>query len=330
MKAATYARYGRPEDVLRIADAPKPAPGEDEVLVRIAAAAVNFLDVNLMRGKPRLARLAFGWPTPKVTRPGIDCAGVVEAVGTQVTRFAPGDAVFGACRGSFAEYGCTTEARLATKPEALSFAEAAALPTAGLTALQGLRDRGRVGPGQKVLVNGAGGGIGTFAIQIARAFGAEVTAVCSPSKVGLVRSLGATRVIDYTKEDFTRTARGFDILFDVAASASFRRYRRVLKPGGIVVAAGMMAGGGEPGTWWLVRCAGRMLTGALMSKWMDEKYAFFMARPSADDLGWLAAQVAGGAIRPVIERRYSLEESVQAMRHVANGHAAGKVIVEIG
>jgi NADPH:quinone reductase-like Zn-dependent oxidoreductase len=329
MKAATYESYGAPEDVLRVVDVPRPEPGEDEVLVRIAAASVNYLDVNLMRGKPRLARLAFGWPRPKVTRPGVDFAGTVEAVGARVSRFAPGDEVFGACRGSFAEYGCTTEARIAAKPATISFAEAAAIPVAGLTALQGLRDHGRVGPGQKVLVNGAGGGIGTFAIQIARVLGAEVTAVCSAAKAELARSLGAVRAIDYAKEDFTRTARGLDVLFDVAASHSFRRYRRVLKPGGIVVAAGMVSGGGEPGTLQLIGFARHMLAAFLTSKVTAEKFAIFMAKAGTDDLAWLAGQAAAGTIRPVIDRSYKLEDAALAMRHVAGGHAAGKVIVEI-
>ena len=329
MKAAAYDRYGAPEDVIRIVDVPRPEPAEDEVLVRIVAASVNYVDVGLMRGRPKLVRLAFGWPRPRITRPGFDFAGTVEAVGDRVSRFAPGDAVFGTCPGAFAKYGCTTEQRLAAKPAGVSFAEAAALPVAGLTALQGLRDRGRVAAGQKVLVNGAGGGIGTFAVQIARAFGAEVTAVCSTSKVELVRSLGASRVIDYTKEDFTETARGFDVIFDVAASASFGRCRRVLKRGGIHVAAGLTAGGYAPGTLWLLGFAARTIGSLLVSRWTSASFAMVMTRPVPEDLAALADMVATGKVKPVIERRYKLEETAQAMRHLAGGHAAGKVIVEI-
>lgn len=329
MKAATYDRYGAPEAVVRIADVPRPEPAPDEVLIRVAAASVNYVDVQFVRGRPKIVRLALGWPGPKVERVGMDVAGTVEAVGERVTRFAPGDAVFGTCRGAFADYVCTTERRLAAKPASVGFAEAASLPIAGLTALQGLRDRGGIGPGQKVLVIGAGGGIGTFAVQIARAHGAEVTAVCSGSKAELVRSLGASRVIDYAKEDFTETARGFDLVLDIAG-VSFGRTRRVLKPGGILAPAGLIGAGYEPGTLWLIGFFARVLGSALTSRWRTTRFAMVSARARPEDLATLAGMVAAGQVKPAITRRYRLDEAAEAMRHLAGGHAAGKLIVEIG
>jgi NADPH:quinone reductase-like Zn-dependent oxidoreductase len=261
VKAIVYHRYGRPLDVLRVEEVEQPVPGPGEALIRVRAAAANALDIHFMRGKPRIARLMMGLRHPKLNRPGADVAGVVEAVGEGCT-LKPGDAVFGICRGAFAEYACIKEDKLAPKPPTLSFEEAASLPVAGLTALQGLRDKGRLGRGETVLVNGAGGGIGIFAIQIARALGAEaVTAVCSRGKGNLVRSLGADRVLDYAEEDFTAGPERYDMIFDVASPHGFARNRRALRPGGRVVAAGMTAGGGEPSLRWMLRHIGRLVWG---------------------------------------------------------------------
>ncbi len=242
MKAVTYTEYGSP-DVLHFTELEKPTPNDHEVLIRIRAASVNPLDWHFMRGEPFIVRMmAGGLLKPKVTRLGVDVAGQVEAVGRNVTQFKPGDEVFGACRGAFAEYACATEAKLALKPANISFEEAAAVPVAAITALQGLRDKGRIRRGQKVVVDGASGGVGTFAVQIAKSFGAEVTAVCSTRNVDTARSIGADHVIDYTREDFTRSGQRYDLIMGANAYHSIFDYRRALSQDGIYVGAG---GGGE-------------------------------------------------------------------------------------
>jgi NADPH:quinone reductase-like Zn-dependent oxidoreductase len=328
VKAIVYHHYGRPLDVLRLEEVEKPVPGPGEALIRVRAAAGNALDIHFMRGKPRVARLMMGLRRPKLSRPGVDVAGVVEAVG-EGTTLKPGDAVFGICRGAFAEYACIKEDKLAPKPAALSFEEAASLPVAGLTALQGLRDKGRLERGETVLVNGAGGGIGSFAIQIARALGAEVSAVCSRGKSNLVRSLGADRVLDYAEEDFTAGPERYDMVFDIASPHGFARNRRALKRGGRIVCAGMTAGGGEPSLRFMLRHFRRLIWGMAVSKFSSEKLVAFVAKGTREDLATLADWAADGAIRPVVDVRHGLEQVPQALADLAAGHATGKIVVSL-
>jgi NADPH:quinone reductase-like Zn-dependent oxidoreductase len=328
MKAIVYHRYGRPLDVLHVEEVEKPVPGPGEALIRVRAAAANALDIHFMRGKPRIARLMMGLREPKLTRPGVDVAGIVEAVGEGVA-LKPGDAVFGICRGAFAEYACIKADKLAPKPPALSFEEAASLPVAGLTALQGLRDKGGLRSGETVLVNGAGGGIGTFAIQIARALGAEVIAVCSRGKGNLVRSLGADQVLDYAEEDFTAGGRRYDMIFDVASPHGFARNRRALRPGGRIVCAGMTAGGGEPSLRFMLRHFGRLAWGMARSRVSREKLVVYVAKGNSEDLATLAEWAANGTIRPVVDVRHGLEQVPQALADLAAGHATGKIVVSL-
>jgi NADPH:quinone reductase-like Zn-dependent oxidoreductase len=317
MRAIEYTEYGPPE-VLRFTEVAKPVPRDDEVLVRIRAASLNALDWRLMRGKPVPVRLMIGGlRKPTLTRPGADVAGEVEAVGRSVTRFKPGDEVFGACRGAFAEYVCADEDKLALKPANKSFEEAAAVPVAAITALQGLRDKGRIQPGQKVLVDGASGGVGTFAVQIAKSFGAEVTAVCSTRNVETARSMGADHVVDYTREDFTRSGQRYDLILAANAHRSIFDYRRALSRNGIYV----MAGGG--GTQTLQG----MLLGPLLSLMGSRKMRFFMASVNKEDLAVLGDLLAAGKIVPVIDRRYPLREVPAAIRYLEEGHARGKVVI---
>ena len=324
MRAIVYRAYGS-ADVLALEEVEKPAPGDGEVLIRVRAASVNPLDAHFMRGKPYIARIAMGLTRPKRTRPGVDVAGEVEAVGAGVTRFRPGDAVFGACRGgAFADFVWAPEARLAAKGPGLTFEQAASLPVAGLTALQGLRDKGGIQPGRKVLINGASGGIGTFAVQIAKTYGAEVTGVCSTGNMDLVRSIGADRVIDYTKEDFTRSGEGYDLILDAVGNLWFSACRRVLTPNGILVAAG---GGVGPHGPRLGPLAARLLTGLLRSRFTKQKLIVLMGKIDAEGLATLAALVESGKIVPVLDVRHGLGEVREAMRYVAGGHARGKVIV---
>jgi len=324
MKAIVYRRYGQPE-VLELAEVEKPVPADDEVLIRIRAAALNPLDGHLMRGRPYAARLASGLRRPKHSRPGVDVAGEVEAVGRDVSRFGPGDKVFGACRGALAEYGCANETKLAAKPESISFEEAAAVPVAGLTALQGLRDRGRLAEGEKVLVNGAAGGIGTFAVQIAKAMGAEVTGVCSTANVELVRSLGADHVVDYTQDDFTRGDRRYDLIFDLIGNRRFAESRRVMTADGRLVAAG---GGGAQGER-IFRHLGALASQAALSVFRRQKVLFFLARSNAADLGALAALIEAGKVKPVVGRTYALAQGAEALRLLVGGHARGKIVISV-
>ena len=325
VKAAEYKRYG-PPSVLEVVEVAAPVPGDDEVLIAVRAASVNPLDVHFMRGRPWPVRLAMGLRRPKRTRPGVDLAGIVEATGRNVTQFKRGDAVFGSCRGgAFAERVCAGEDKLAAKPDSLSFEQAAALPVAGLTALQGLRDKGRLQPGQRVLINGAGGGIGTFAVQIAKAFGAEVTAVCGADKLSLVRGLGADRTIDYRTEDFSQRGERFDLIFDAVGNLWFPACRRILSSGGILVAAG----GGGPGPPRLGRLAARMLTGLLWSLLSRRKFVVLMAKLRAEDLTRLAALVETGKLTPVLDVRQGLEALPDALRQVQSGHARGKLVISL-
>jgi NADPH:quinone reductase-like Zn-dependent oxidoreductase len=320
MKAIVYRDFGSP-DVLHLEEVPIPVPADNQVLVRVRAAAANPLDWRLMRGGAFLFRLLLGLRKPK--RPGVDVAGEVEAVGARVTRFRPGDAVFGCARGSFAEYALARENALALKPQDVSFEEAAAIPIAGLTALQGLRDRGRLQRGQRLLINGAAGGVGTFAVQIAKSFGAEVTGVCSTRNLDLVRSLGADRVIDYTREDFTRSPDRYDLIFDCVGNHSFAVARRILQPSGLKVGIAPPHGG-------LLRITAGMLQGWLLSLLGNRKFVFFMAKARDSDLTTLAELLASGAVRPVLDRTVKgLAAVPEAIRYLEQGHARGKVVISV-
>lgn len=321
MKAIVYRNYGSP-DVLRCEDVAKPTPGQDEVLVRVRAAALNPLDCHLIRGA-YLMRPMTGLRRPRMTRSGADFAGEVEAVGGNVTRFQPGDEVFGAVRGAFAEYVCAPESRLAKKPANLSFEQAAAVPVAGLSALQGLRDKGRIQAGQKVLINGAAGGVGTFAVQIARSFGATVTGVCSTVNVELVRSIGADRVVDYTRNDFTQSGERYDLMLDCVGNRSMSACRRVLTPRGTFVVVGM-----KPGSRGMGLIA--HLLDVLLSSWfVSQNIVFFLASVNPGDLVLLTELIEKNELTPVIDRRYSLDEVPEAFRYLNKGHARGKVVIDL-
>jgi len=317
MKAIIYTEYG-PSDVLQFTEVTKPTPKDDEVLIRIRAASVNPLDWRLMSGRPLLVRFMIGGlRKPKVTRPGVDAAGQVEAVGRNITQFKPGDDVFGSCRGAFAEYGCTSERALVMKPANVTFEQAASVPVAAITALQGLRDKGCIQRGRKVLVDGASGGVGTFAVQIAKSFGAEVTAVCSTKNVDTARSIGADQVIDYTREDFTQSGQRYDLIIAANAYHSIFDYRRALSQDGIYV----MAGGGWP------QILQAMLLGPLLSLIGSKKMCFFIAKLNKTDLVLLRDFLEAGTIVPVIDRRYTLSDAAEALRYLAEGHARGKVVI---
>jgi len=320
MKAIVHSEYGSP-DVLRLVEVAKPAPKDDEVLIRIRAASVNALDWHMMRGRPLLARpMMGGVRKPKVTRPGVDVAGEVEAVGAKVTEFKPGDEVFGACQGAFAEYVCAVEDGLTLKPANVSFEQAAAVPAAAITALQGLRDQGRIQSGQKVLVDGASGGVGTFAVQIAKSSGTEVTAVCSTRNVDTARSMGADEVIDYTREDFTRSGKRYDLIIAANAYHSIFDYRRALSPDGVYV---MVGGGG-------MQLLQGMLLGPALSLFGSRKMRFFVAKIVKKDLAFLKELLEARKIVPVIDRRYPLSGAADAIRYLEEGHARGKVIITMG
>jgi len=318
MKAIVATRYGSP-DVIRFEEIAKPAPTDNEVLIKICAASVNPFDRNVLKGKPFFVRLMMGGLfTPKHTVLGCDIAGHVEAVGKDVTQFHPGDSVFGATlMGGFAEYACTVECRLALKPANLSFEQAAAVPVAAITALQGLRDKGRIRPGQQVLVDGASGGVGTFAVQIAKFFGAEVTAVCSTRNMERARSLGADHVIDYTCEDFTHSGQRYDLIFAVNAYHTVLDYRRVLCRGGVFV----MAGG-------VLALYAQVLTVAPLLSWMgNKKFYSYIAKINKKDMEFLKELLESGQVVPIIDRRYPLSDTADAIRYLDEGHAQGKVII---
>ena len=317
MKAIVYTQYG-PPDVLQFIEVAKPTPKDDEVLIRIRAASVNPLDWRLLRGKPWFARfLIGGLRKPKVTRPGVDVAGQIEAVGRNVKQFKPGDEVFGAGRGAFAEYVCTVEDKLALKPTNLSIEGAAAVPVAAISALQGLRDKGRIQQGQKVLVDGAGGGVGTFAVQIAKSFGAEVTAVCSTRNLDTARSIGADHVIDYTREDFTKSGQRYDLILAANAYHSIFDYWRALSPNGIYV---MVGGGGA-------QILQALLLGPILSLMGSKKTSFIMAKIDKKDLVLLKDLLETGKLVPIIDRRYPLSDVAEAFRYLEEGHARGKVVI---
>ncbi len=323
MKAIRYCEYGSP-DVVKLDEVEKPVPEDNQVLIKVRAASLNALDAYMIRDA-WLNRVIFGLRKPRDTRLGRDVAGRVEAVGKNVTQFKPGDEVFGVCRGALAEYACPSERSLVIKPPNVSFEQAASLPLAGLTALQGLR-QGKIQPGQKVLINGATGGVGTFAVQIAKSFGAEVTAVCSTRNVDLVRSIGADHLIDYTKEDFTKSDQRYDVIFDNVCNHSFAERRRVLNPKGICVLAGM-GGAGVKGGEAIGRIASNIFTARGLSSFTDQKFAQYMTKMSKDDLIMLGELIQAGKVRPVIDRRYKLSEAREALRYLNEGHARGKIII---
>jgi NADPH:quinone reductase-like Zn-dependent oxidoreductase len=323
MKAIRYCEYGSP-DIVKLDEVEKPVPDVNQVLIKVRAASLNALDAYMVRDA-WLNRLIFGLRKPRDTRLGRDVAGVVEAVGKNVTQFKPGDEVFGICRGSLAEYTVTPERALVIKPPNVSFEEAASVPLAGLTALQGLR-KGKIQPGQKVLINGATGGVGTFAVQIAKSLGAEVTAVCSTRNVDLVQSIGADHVIDYTKEDFTRSDQRYDVIFDNVCNHSFSERRRVLNPKGICALAGMGGAGVKEGQA-LGRIAGNLFIARGLSSFTNQKFAQYMTKMSKPDLMLLGELIQAGKVRPVIERTYKLNDAPEAIRQFDAGHARGKVVI---
>lgn len=322
MKAIVQDAYGSP-NVLKLADINKPGPGDNEVLVRVHAAGVDRGVWHLMTGLPYLARLAFGFRAPKTPVPGMDLAGVVEAVGKNVSRFEPGDEVFGIGKGTFAEYALAREEKLAHKPASLTFEQAAVLAISGLTALQGLRDHGRVEAGQKVLIVGASGGVGTYAVQIAKAFGAHVTGVCSTAKVEMVRSIGADHVIDYTREDFADGSRRWDVILDIGGSLPLSRLRRALTPRGTLVLVG-----GEGGGRWLGVVA-RLLRARLLSPFVGQDLRTFLSSENHEDMLVLAELAESGKLAPVIDRTYPLAEAPEAIRYLEEGHVRGKVVITL-
>ena len=324
MKAIVHCEYGGPE-VLTLADVEKPTPADNQVLVKVRAASVNPLDLTI-RGLWLLRPLS-GLRKPKDTRVGVDYAGTVEAVGKNVTQFKPGDEVFGGKNGAIAEYVCVLADRsVVLKPANMTFEQAAAVPVAAITALQGLRDKGKIQPGQKVLVNGASGGVGTFAVQIAKSFGTEVTGVCSTHNVDLVRSIGADHVIDYTKEDFTKADQRYDLIYDLVGNHSFSERRRILNQNGICVMAGVGGAGWHDGI--AMRLAGE-LNAYVRSRFVSQKFIAYIAQFNKQDMTLLADLMQSGKITPVIDRTYKLNQTADALRYLEQGHARGKVVINL-
>ena len=324
MKAILSCEYGA--ENLKLQEIEKPTPADNEVLVRVRAASVNPVDGHLIRGG-WLMRPMSGMRKPKNTRFGTDFAGTVEAIGKNVTSFKPGDEVFGAKDGAVAEYICVKADRaIVMKPSNITFEQAGSVGVAGITALQGLRDKGRIQAGQKVLINGASGGVGTFAIQIAKAFGAEVTAVCSTRNVDLVKSIGADHVIDYTKQDFIETDQRYDMIYDLVGNHGFSERRKILKPNGICVLAGIGGAGAHPET--MGRIVGNFWN-AFRSNFSKEKFVFYIAKLTKGDFGVLRDLMQSGKVSPVIDRTYKLEQTADAVRYMEEGHARGKVVVRI-
>ena len=319
MKAIVYTKYGSP-DVLHLEEVEKPTPKDDEVLIKIHAASVNAYDWHFLTADIFLIRLmGGGLLKPKNTRLGADIAGRVEAVGRNTKQFQPGEEVFGMVKGGFAEYTCAAESALALKPVNSSFDEAATVPMAAVTALQGLRDEGQIQAGQKVLINGASGGVGTFAVQIAKSFGAEVTAVCSTRNLDQARSIGADHVIDYTKEDFTKNGQQYDLVFAANGYHSLSAYKRALAPKGIYI----MAGGS------MAQIFQSMLLGSMMSETGGKKMGGVSAKASQKDLVFLKELLEAGKVVPIIDRRYTLSEAAEALRYLGEGHARGKVVITV-
>jgi len=317
MRAITQDRYGSAE-VLEIEDIDNPTIADDGVLVKVEAASLNPLDWHFMRGKPFLVRMTMGLRAPKHRVRGVDLAGTVEAVGEDVTEFEPGDEVYGWCQGSLAEYAATRQRALLPRPSSLTAEQAAAVPVAGFTALQGLRDLGKIKAGYKVLVIGASGGVGTFAVQIAKALGAEVTGVCSSRNVDLVRSLGADHLVDYTSDDVTKSGTRYDVIFQLAGTASPGRLRRILTPKGtLVLSSGMGRMGGID----------RIIKALVTSPFVSQRLTTWIANNSRDDLATLNELIETGQLAPIIDRTYPLSEAAEAIRYLEEGHTRGKVIV---
>jgi NADPH:quinone reductase-like Zn-dependent oxidoreductase len=324
MKAIVYEAYGT-ADVLRLADVDKLHPNEDQVLIRIRAVAVNPLDWHYMRGTPYIMRLDSGMRRPHDPRLGADMAGEVVAVGSRVTQVKPGDAVYGTADATFAEFALAYERWIAPKPTGLTFEQAAAVPVAALTALQALRDKGKIKAGQKVLINGASGGVGTFAVQIAKSYGAEVTGVCSTRNVQMVRALGADHVIDYTREDFTQGGQRYDVVLDNVGIHPLSALRTVLKDKGTLVLVG--GGGPDAGNW--IGPLARPIKALMMSPFVDEDISMLMANLHRDDLVVVRNLIDAGKVTPVIDRTYALDQVPDAIRYLEEGHARGKVIIAI-
>jgi NADPH:quinone reductase-like Zn-dependent oxidoreductase len=319
MKAIVYEKYGSP-DVIQFKDIEKPTPKDDEVLIKIHAASVNAYDWHFLTADIFLIRfMGGGFLKPKNTRLGADMAGRIETVGKNIKQFQPGDEVFGMVKGSFAEYTCAPESALALKPVHTSFNEAAAIPMAAITALQGLRDEGQIRAGQKVLINGASGGVGTFAIQIAKSFGAEVTAVCSTGNLEQARSIGADHVIDYTKEDFTKNGQQYDLVFAANGYHSLSAYKRALTPKGIYI----MAGGS------MAQIFQSMLMGSMMSETGGRKMSGISAKRNQNDLVFIQELFEAGKVKSIIDRQYPLSEAAEALRYLGAGHARGKVVISV-
>src|SRR5437762_3803848 len=325
MKAIVYCDYGLTN--LKLENIEKPTPNDDQILVRVRAASVNPYDWHFIEGTPYIMRMmGVGLRKPKDTQLGVDFAGTVEAVGKNVTQFKPGDEVFGGRDGAFAEYVCPRANRaVALKPANLTFEQAASANIAGITALQALRDKGKVQPGQKVLINGASGGVGTFAVQIAKSLGADVTGVCSTRNVDLVRSLGADHVIDYTKEDFAKGTERYDVILDNVPNHSLSECRRILNPNGKYV---MIGGGGPNDSRW-IGPFGRVINTMILSPFVSQKMGMMMADPSQKDLAVLAVMMQSGKVKPVIDRTYKLSEVPEAIRYLEQGHARGKVVITV-
>ncbi len=323
MKASVRDRYGSP-DVVELQEIDKPVVGNDEVLVRVRAASVNPADWYSLMGTPYVARAQMGLLKPKQRVLGVDFAGTVEAIGKDVSQFRPGDEVFGGRNGAFAECVCVPQDRaVVPKPANLTFEQAAAVPVAALTALQGLRDKGQIQPGQKVLINGASGGVGTFAVQIAKALGAEVTGVCSTRNVDLVRSLGADHVIDYTREDFTRNDQRYDLMFDIAGSRSWSECRHVLNAQATLVIVGAPKGNR------LIGPLSHIAKVRLAAMRSSQKVVFFVAKFNKADMVVLRELLEAGKVTPVIDRRYELSEIADAFRYMGEGHAQGKIVIAV-
>ena len=323
MKAIVYREYGSP-DVLGLQEVAKPVPKDDEVLVRVQAASLNPLDWHLLRGLPYIVRPTAGWLKPKRNITGVDVAGVVEAVGRNVTQFQPGDEVFGEKSRACAEYVCGPEKLFVRKPANLTMEQAAAVPVGAVTALQALRDKGRVQPGQKVLINGASGGVGTFAVQLAKSFGTDVTGVCSTANVELVRSLGADHVIDYTRENFTRSRQRYDVIVDNVGNHSLMALRRVLAATGTLVVVGIDPSKGN----WIGPLV-RMLGAQVLSRFGSRKLGFMLTDMKREDLLFLTELIEAGKVTPVIDRRYPLSEVPDAVRYLETMRARGKVVITV-
>lgn len=324
MKAIVHDRYGAPE-VLRFDDVDQPVPGEHEVLVRVHAAAINARDWHAMRGDPYLARLSFGLRRPKVRIRGTDFAGRVAAVGSRVTRFRPGDEVYGEADAAFAEYVTVPDDVVAAKPANLTFAQAAAIPLAANTALMGLRDVARVRPGQRVLINGASGGVGTFAVQLAKSYGAHVTGVCSTRNAELVRSLGADEIVDYTRADFAAGPGRYDVVFDLVGNRSLTELRRALTPTGTLI----LSGGGVSSGGSLIGPIGLVVRGQLLARFLRQRVITLAAKPGRDNLATLRDLAEAGTLTPIIDRTLPLSETAEAIRYVEEEHARAKVVLTV-